>query len=177
MKKAMAALAVTLLSGCAMHTDDAVSAGARPENAQVPLLAADGSQRGTVEVIQTHGSLLVSVHGVNLPPGTHGAHIHAVGRCDQPDFASAGPHWNPTGRQHGRENPAGAHMGDLPNLVIGANGRGSLEFNIPGGWMRRGANPVLDADGAAFVIHAAADDHRTDPSGNSGARIACAVLR
>jgi Cu-Zn family superoxide dismutase len=170
-------MAAALLAGCAMRAEDASPAGARPADSRVALRAPDGSQRGTVSVIQTHGSLLVRVEGVNLPPGVHGAHIHSVGRCDAPDFASAGPHWNPSGRQHGRDNPAGAHLGDLPNLTVGANGRGELEFDLPGGWVRRGATPMLDADGASFVIHAAADDYRSDPSGNSGARIACAVLR
>jgi Cu-Zn family superoxide dismutase len=130
-----------------------------------------------VSIVQVHGGVSVSVQAENMPPGVHGAHVHAVGRCDRPAFTSAGPHWNPTGRQHGRANPAGAHMGDMPNITIGANGRGSLEYEIPNAWVRRGATPMLDADGAAFVIHAKADDDRTDPSGNSGDRIACAVLR
>ncbi|HEY0115548.1 MAG TPA: superoxide dismutase family protein [Allosphingosinicella sp.] len=177
MKTAVAACAATLLAGCAMNSQDRPSERVALGDAEVALIGPDGSHRGTVRMLQTHGSLLVRVRGVNLPPGTHGAHVHAVGRCDLPDFASAGPHWNPTGRQHGRDNPAGAHLGDAPNLVIGADGRGTIEFEIADAWMRRGATPVLDGDGGAFVIHANPDDHRTDPSGNSGARIACAVLR
>ena len=109
--------------------------------------------------------------------GTYGAHVHAVGRCDGPDFTTAGPHWNPTGQQHGKNNPQGMHKGDLPNLFVGADGRGVLEINLPAAWVAGGNAPLLDADGAAVVVHERADDYRTDPSGNSGARIACGVLR
>ncbi len=113
------------------------------------------------------------VEASGLAQGVHGIHVHAVGRCDSPDFASAGPHWNPAGRQHGRDNPQGMHQGDLPNLTIGADGRGSIEVAVGGATSMAG---LLDADGAALVIHAAPDDYRTDPSGNSGARIACGVI-
>jgi Cu-Zn family superoxide dismutase len=172
-----AGLAVAM-SGCMMDGAGTQSAsGVRAEPSRAQLIGADGRPRGTVRIIQVHGGVSVSVEAENLPPGVHGAHVHAVGRCDAPGFTSAGPHWNPTGRQHGRSNPAGAHMGDVPNITIGANGRGSLEYEIRNAWAVRGATPMLDADGAAFVIHAKADDDRTDPSGNSGDRIACAVLR
>jgi Cu-Zn family superoxide dismutase len=104
-------------------------------------------------------------------------HLHQTGRCDAPDFASAGPHWNPTSHQHGRLNPQGPHLGDLPNLQVAANGSGRIDFVVPvPAGTAAGANPLLDADGTALVIHAAADDLWTDPSGNSGARIACGVL-
>ncbi len=172
-----AALAV-IASGCmssGADTDAASSVAAEHPRAQ--LVGADGRPRGTVRIIQVHGGVSVRVQAEDLPPGVHGAHLHAVGRCDPPAFTSAGPHWNPTGRQHGRANPAGAHMGDLPNITIGPDGRGTLEYEVPNAWVRQGATPMLDADGAAFVIHAKADDDRTDPSGNSGDRIACAVLR
>jgi Cu-Zn family superoxide dismutase len=118
----------------------------------------------------------VRVQAAGLPPGHYGVHLHAVGRCEGPAFASAGPHWNPTGRQHGSLNPAGHHLGDLPNLDVDAQGAGRLEFAIAGA-STSGAEGVFDADGTSLVIHAAADDYRTDPSGNSGARIACGVLR
>lgn len=176
-RKMIAALAVSAsLAGCTMAGDQAGGSMAQGASA-VPLLAADGSPRGTVRVSDASGGLLVRVEGANLPPGIHGAHVHAVGRCDAPDFTSAGPHWNPTSRQHGTQNPAGPHLGDAPNLTVAANGRGTLEFSVPGAMLRSGTTPALDADGAAFVIHANADDYRTDPSGNSGGRIACAVLR
>jgi superoxide dismutase, Cu-Zn family len=116
----------------------------------------------------------VAVNG--LRPGRYAVHLHAVGRCEGPGFESAGPHWNPTERRHGRLNPQGHHLGDLPNLEIAANGTGRLEFTIPGTGAWDGAYPLFDADGASIVIHAAPDDYRTDPSGNSGTRFACGVL-
>jgi Cu-Zn family superoxide dismutase len=87
-----------------------------------------------------------------------------------------GGHWNPTNRQHGKNNPAGMHVGDLPNLLVGTDGRGSLEINLPGASIAGGAASMLDADGASIVIHQSPDDYRTDPAGNSGARIACGVF-
>jgi Cu-Zn family superoxide dismutase len=125
---------------------------------------------------QTAAGIEVRVQAAGLPAGHYGVHLHAVGRCEGPAFTSAGPHWNPTGRQHGSLNPAGHHMGDLPNLDVDAHGAGRLEFAIAGA-SASGAEGLFDADGTAVVIHADADDYRTDPSGNSGARIACGVLR
>lgn len=140
------------------------------------LWTADGQQVGAVSLREDRAGLSVRVEARGLSPGPHGLHFHGLGRCDAPDFASAGPHWNPHGRQHGAQNPQGAHAGDLPNLVAGPDGRGTLAVHLPGVRLRGGAAALLDADGAALLVHASADDGRTDPSGNSGARIACAVL-
>jgi Cu-Zn family superoxide dismutase len=127
-------------------------------------------------VWQNERGIEVRVQAAGLPAGHYGVHLHAVGRCEGPAFTSAGPHWNPTGRQHGTLNPAGHHLGDLPNLDVDEHGAGRLEFAIAGA-TTSGAGGLFDADGTSLVIHAAADDYRTDPSGNSGARIACGVLR
>ncbi|HZF42711.1 MAG TPA: superoxide dismutase family protein [Sphingomonadaceae bacterium] len=143
---------------------------------QISLNDAAGATRAVATLRERSGGVLVRIDARQIAAGAYGAHIHTTGRCDAPDFASAGPHWNPTGQQHGRENPQGAHLGDLPNLVVGADGRGRVEFLIAGATLTRGAQAMLDADGAAVVVHAAADDNRTDPSGNSGARIACGVV-
>ena len=129
-----------------------------------PLVRGDGSAAGTASL---DGNRL-SIDATGLPPGAHGLHLHAVGKCEGPDFASAGPHWNPANRQHGTQNPGGPHAGDLPNLEVGEDGRGAATLSIAPGF--------LDGDGAALVIHASADDYRTDPSGSSGARIACAAF-
>ncbi|MDP8993654.1 MAG: superoxide dismutase family protein [Pseudomonadota bacterium] len=126
---------------------------------------------------QVGDTLRVRVEAAGLAPGIYAAHIHSVGRCDPPSFETAGGHWNPTNRQHGRDNPQGQHLGDLPNLMVGTDRRGSFEFSIAGAWLAGGRMPMLDADGAALVLHARADDYRTEPSGNSGARIACGVYR
>lgn len=111
----------------------------------------------------------------NMTPGTYAVHVHTTGRCDPPDFTSAGPHWNPEGKQHGVANPAGPHKGDLSNVVIGAGGSGKLDAHIMGVSMT-GTNALLDADGSALVVHAGQDDNRTDPAGNAGARVACGVF-
>jgi len=139
----------------------------------MPLVNALGAPIGTVRAWQTVGGVSFHVEGVGLPHGLHGIHVHSVGRCDPPDFSSAGAHWNPAGKQHGLSNPAGPHAGDLPNVEIAANGVLSATVTVAGASLAA----LLDADGAALVLHATADDYRTDPSGNSGARIACAIIR
>ena len=109
-----------------------------------------------------------------LPDGAHGVHLHAVGTCEGPSFESAGGHANPTGAKHGVKNPAGPHAGDLPNAMGGATT--SYSASTSRMTLEGGENAILDADGTAIVIHADPDDDVTDPSGNSGARIACGVI-
>ena len=140
--------------------------------APMPLINALGAPIGTVRAWQTAGGVTFRVDASGLPHGVHGIHVHTVGRCDPPEFTSAGGHWNPTARKHGMNNPAGPHGGDLPNVEVAANGVLGAAVTLPGASMAS----LLDADGAALVIHAGADDYVTDPSGNSGARIACAVI-
>jgi Cu-Zn family superoxide dismutase len=127
-------------------------------------------------VREQNGGLRVRIEATGLRAGTYGAHLHTTGRCDAPDFASAGPHWNPTAAQHGAQNPRGTHKGDLPNLSVGADGRGTVEYLIAGATISGSGLALLDADGTALVLHERPDDYRTDPSGNSGARIACGVI-
>lgn len=144
--------------------------------ATAALATADGKNVGTVTASVADGGVTFTVDGRMLPPGTHGIHIHSVGKCEGPKFTTAGPHWNPAGKMHGKYNPMGPHEGDLPNLMIDAGGTGTVSFTVQGAAMT-GASGLLDADGAALVIHAAADDYKTDPSGNSGDRVACGVFR
>lgn len=144
--------------------------GGRLATAQ--LTDTTGRPVGRATVREVAGGLRVTIDARGLPAGTHGAHLHTVGACTPPDFTSAGPHWNPAGTKHGSMNPQGPHGGDLPNLLIGKDGRGTLGVVLAGATM----DGLLDADGASMVIHAAPDDLATDPSGNSGARVACGVL-
>lgn len=153
-----------------MDTGTPVAGGAR---AVAMLATATGASVGRASATEVAGGVRFTVDATGMPAGTHGAHVHMVGRCDAPDFTSAGGHWNPTQKKHGTMNPQGPHQGDLPNLVIGNDGRGTIGAVIPGATLAG----LLDADGAAMVIHAGADDLMTDPSGNSGGRIACGVFQ
>ena len=138
----------------------------------VNLVSSSGAVLGMVRVFSEPTGLMLRIEAAGLPPGVHGVHLHAVGRCEPPGFTSAGPHWNPTARKHGHRNPEGFHMGDLGNLGVGADGKLVAGLLVP----QARFDALRDADGAALVLHAKADDEMTDPSGNSGDRIACAVL-
>ncbi|MEA3062034.1 MAG: superoxide dismutase, Cu-Zn family [Sphingomonadales bacterium] len=171
------AAAAATLAGCAANHSAAAGDAPVPIAAFAQIKMPDGRLAARAAVRAAGHSLRVRVDAADLAPGIYAVHFHAVGRCDPPAFASAGPHWNPTARQHGKDNPMGMHMGDLPNLVVGADRRGRYEFAIADATLAGpSADALLDGDGAAVVIHAQADDYRTDPSGNSGARIACGVL-
>ena len=141
--------------------------------AAATLLTGSGAPAGSATLIGGDGKLVLIVAAENLPAGIHGLHLHTVGKCDAPDFTTAAGHLNPTGRMHGRDNPMGRHLGDLPNIKIEADGTGLLTAQLAQG---TDAASLFDADGTAVIVHATADDYRTDPSGNSGARIACGVL-
>jgi Cu-Zn family superoxide dismutase len=140
------------------------------------LKAADGKPVGEAHFVAAADGVAMTVKVMGLPPGTHGIHLHAVGTCEVPGFASAGGHWNPMHKMHGLESPQGAHMGDLPNLVVKADGTGMLKAVIKGAQLGAGEMGLFDSDGTAIVIHAGPDDNKTDPSGNSGGRIACGVV-
>ena len=165
-----AALAM-MLTGCKhdMHTGAPIANGA---SAVATLHTANGADVGRATATEVAGGLRFTIEATGLPAGTHGAHVHTIGHCDAPDFTTAGGHWNPTSMKHGSMNPQGPHEGDLPNLVVGTDGRGTVGITIPGATMAG----LLDADGSALVVHANPDDLMTDPSGNSGARIACGVF-
>jgi Cu-Zn family superoxide dismutase len=111
-----------------------------------------------------------------LPPGTRAFHIHEVGRCEPP-FESAGGHFNPTGKQHGKDNPGGPHAGDLPNLEVPQSGGLKIEVTAKNVSLDGGRDALLDADGAALVVHADPDDYTSDPAGRAGKRLACGVIR
>ena len=137
---------------------------------------ANGLPAGTALITASADRLTLTLAATGLAAGTHGTHLHMVGKCEAPGFTTAGGHLNPAGHQHGTNNPAGSHLGDLPNLTIDGQGRGVLSTQI-NGTLSEAEAALFDADGTAIVIHAAPDDYMTDPSGNSGERIACAVLK
>jgi Cu-Zn family superoxide dismutase len=175
-----AAAASLALVACASQRDEegplaGVPLG--PSSAAADLADTSGRVLARATAEEAGEGVRVRIEASGLAPGSYGAHVHTAGRCDAPAFTTAGPHWNPTGQQHGKDNPAGMHKGDLPNLLVGTNGQGSFEYTILGAAIGGSSTAMLDADGAAVVIHQRADDYRTDPSGNSGDRIACGVLR
>lgn len=149
-----------------------------------------GDPKGTATIIDAkgrtvgHAILTEGANGVTiavtvseLPPGKHGLHIHAAGKCDPPNF-EAGGHFNPSDKKHGRKAPEGPHAGDLPNLEVGPDGKGKIETTIGGLTLAKGGLASLfGPNGTAVVIHAGPDDEMSDPAGNSGARIACGVIR
>ena len=163
--------AAVLVVGCAGMTAPA------DNTARAELRRADGQVVGTATFTEIGSALRVLLEVQGLPPGAKGVHVHAVGTCEGPAFTSAGAHFNPDGRQHGALNhPRGPHAGDLPNITVGTDGRGRLESTTELMSLGSGPSSVFDADGSAIIVHAAPDDFRTDPTGNSGARIACGVI-
>lgn len=169
--------AAALLAACAERGESMGTTRAVPPatTTTTQLLGLNGELRGTATLTAAVEGTRVEARVQGMPPrGTHAIHIHTTGKCEPATkFESAGPHLNPTAKQHGRDNPAGPHQGDLPNLDIGADGSGSIDATIPGLTLMGG---ILDADGAAVLIHAGPDDYRSDPSGNSGGRIACGLV-
>jgi superoxide dismutase, Cu-Zn family len=144
--------------------------------AHAELRASDGMPVGTAEFRDSKEGVVITARVADLPPGLHAVHIHAVGKCDGPQFTTAGGHFNPAQKKHGLKNPEGPHAGDLPNLYVTKKGAGRFEALTDSVTVGSGANSAFDADGSAIVIHAAGDDDTTDPTGNSGDRIACGVI-
>ena len=164
-------LGLSLLSCASMRS----SSSGGPTAASATLRDASGATVGTASLTQTSSGVLVSGSLSGIGSGTHAVHVHTVGKCDGPGFESAGGHFNPTNRQHGFRNPAGSHAGDMPNVSLPQSGALTFDALLPNASLS-GSNALLDADGAAVVVHASADDYVTDPSGNSGSRIACGVI-
>ena len=135
-----------------------------------PVIDRTGRKIGTVNGKPGDQGLIVAFQVIGLSPGPHGIHLHAIGRCDPPSFASSGPHWNASGHEHGTDNPKGPHDGDWDNFDIGSNGRGGNNRLIPR-WHGK-----IPETGLSMVIHASKDDEMTQPDGNSGERVACAVV-
>ncbi|HEU4563339.1 MAG TPA: superoxide dismutase family protein [Gemmatimonadaceae bacterium] len=163
------------LAGCAMFQSSSSESTPSSDRARAELSDAQSRRVGDASLQQTPHGILITASFTGLPPGTHGIHIHATGKCEPP-FASAGGHFNPGDKQHGFRNPSGPHAGDLPNINVPQDGNVRVELFLPGLTLRD-KNALLDDDGAALVIHEFADDYASDPAGNSGARIACGVIR
>lgn len=168
-------VAVAVVAAAALLTASAATA----DTAKAEMKNAKGEPIGVITLTDVPAGVLLNVALKGMPAGTYGFHIHAIGKCEGPAFASAGGHFNPGGtHKHGFMSPEGQHAGDLPNLHVAGTGDFKLEVVAAGVTLKKGgANSLSDADGSALVIHEKADDYKTDPAGDSGARIICGVVQ
>ena len=165
------------LAAFALATAVSVSACAKGESASAELRDQSGAVVGAATLTQQGDDVVVKGTVKGLSAGVHAFHIHQVGKCEAP-FTSAGPHYNPHNKEHGHENPNGAHVGDLENVDVKVDGE-ETAFNQTVKSVRLSASEgpaILDADGAALVFHAKADDYKSDPAGNAGDRLVCGVI-
>lgn len=162
-----------LLSACAISMGPPTTAA---DALPVALYDGGGTRIGTATLTADQTGLTIVLEVAGLSPGAHAVHIHEHGLCERPDFLSAGVHLDAGGRQHGRLNPAGPHLGDLDEITVGADGRGSAQLRFTALSARFQPKLIFGGDGTALIIHAGPDDQRTDPTGNSGPRIACGIM-
>jgi superoxide dismutase, Cu-Zn family len=174
---ALCAATIALPCASARTTPPQKSSAQTAQSAHADIVNATGQKIGTATFSADSGGVRIEVDVSQLPPGTHGIHIHSVGKCEGPDFKTAGGHFNPAGKKHGKDNPEGAHNGDLLNLEVAADGHGTASLLNANVTLGDGPTSLFPPGGTAVVIHAGTDDYKTDPAGNSGARIACGVIQ
>ncbi len=171
-----AAIAAPASAGQGAPVTQAPSTPGAAAAARATLKDAQGKTLGDATLREGSAGVLIKVDLQGVPAGTHAFHIHTTGRCDPPDFMSAGGHFNPGAMKHGLMAAGGPHAGDMPNVYVAADGKLSFEVLDTSVTLTSGPKSLFDADGSAIVLHAAADDYATDPAGNAGGRIACGVI-
>ncbi|MFD1020523.1 superoxide dismutase family protein [Thalassobacillus hwangdonensis] len=144
---------------------------------EVGMYNPDGDMIGTAKLTEKPEGVQVKLSVEGLEPGPHGIHIHEYPKCEGPDFTSAGNHFNPTGKMHGLMNAEGAHIGDMPNVEPGETGLAEAELMVAEATLKDGKNSLVKGEGTSIVIHAGPDDGMSQPSGDSGERIACGVIQ
>jgi Cu-Zn family superoxide dismutase len=148
-----------------------------PKAAHADIVNAQGQNIGTAKILPAKKGVKIEVNVSQLPPGQHGIHIHAVGKCEGPAFTTAGGHLNPDTKKHGKDNPEGPHAGDLLMIDVKADGTSKATLLDTMVTLGDGANSLFHDGGTAIVIHEKEDDYKTDPTGNSGGRIACGIIQ
>jgi Cu-Zn family superoxide dismutase len=151
--------------------------GSPTPQAKATLVDPQGKKVGEATLEETTKGVKITLKVENFPPGEHAFHIHEKGLCDPPDFKTAGGHFNPFGKKHGLKNPEGPHAGDLPNITVGSDGRGSFAIMAPLVTLKTGEkNSVFQPGGTSLVVHQGPDDNVSDPAGHAGPRIACGLI-
>jgi Cu-Zn family superoxide dismutase len=173
----LASATVTSTLACGAKNPEPSTTASPAQSVTVALTGANGNSVGTATLSPAPSGVKVALAVNGLTPGEHAIHVHQTASCEAPAFTSAGGHFNPEQKHHGLNNPDGPHAGDMPNVTVDANGRSNATVVAPGVTLSDGPHSVFTGGGTALVIHEKADDMKSDPAGNAGARIACGVIR